>query len=393
MSPNKKQPPCPPGLKKPTDGILIVNAGSGVPGIRFLAGLAETSPAILLRNRGVDTLMVADFDVERARSAHQRAGHVTKLEIVSPAAFDRNSAVKMRLIEWAPALLKSRGVGRIRVAPDLAFEWAAALKQKRIVVHMDPSNPVPEREIKSADEMNAIRDSVQAAVIAMRRAIALLKQARPDAANGVLKLNARNLHAEDLQDLIHRTLMEQHCICPEVIVAGGPAGANPHEPGRGPLMAGELIVIDIFPRHLGHGYWGDISRTIVRGQASPRMRAMHRAVVAAQAAGLKELRPGAQCRAVHAAVVETLERRRFNLGPEGAWSRRFSANSGHGIGLENHEAPSLGPNSRRLKANQVLTLEPGLYYPGLGGVRVEDCLVVTETGWRSLVPCEKTLEI
>jgi Xaa-Pro aminopeptidase len=193
--------------------------------------------------------------------------------------------------------------------------------------------------------------------------------------------------------LIERVLLDHGCSGKNTIVAGGEQGADPHEQGHGPLLARRPIVIDIFPQHTRSGYWGDLTRTVVRGAAGHELRRMYAAVRAAQAAALAKIRAGARCSAVHKAAAEELAGRGFETGARNGRPAGFIHSTGHGVGLAIHEAPSVSRFGGRLEAGNVITVEPGLYYPGLGGIRIEDTVEVTKTGWRYVVPCEKRFEI
>jgi Xaa-Pro aminopeptidase len=346
-----------------------------------------------LRMPEKDVLMVPEFELSRAERASALLSRRRALEVVSPDRLKRGLMPDRRFSAWAVGLLKREGIVRVKVGPDFPVGVADRLRRFKIKVEVVHENLVPEREVKSPDEVRRILEVLQATVIAMRRAIDTIRMARADTANGLLKLNGRALHAEDVQDLVHRTLIEHHCVCRDTIVACGRQGADPHECGRGPLVANELIVLDIFPEHMHHGYWGDMTRTVVRGPASSRMKAMYRAVIAAQVAGLAQVQPKASGRTIHKVVVAELEKRRFKSGKDGLIRYGFTHSTGHGVGLDVHEAPAIGWAPTRLREGNVITIEPGLYYPDIGGVRIEDTVLVTQTGWRHLVPCEKTLEI
>jgi Xaa-Pro aminopeptidase len=196
-----------------------------------------------------------------------------------------------------------------------------------------------------------------------------------------------------VQKTITRVLMDHHCLSRDTIVAGGTQAADPHEKGHGPLRAHEAIVIDIFPKHQDHGYWGDLTRTVVRGRATAGLRRMYHAVRMAQSAALNAVKPGVRCATVHRRAAAELEMRGFKTTTVDGRRVGFIHGTGHGVGLEIHERPSLGLGKDRLKSGHVITIEPGLYYPEHGGIRIEDTIVVTHKGWRYLVPCERRFEV
>ena len=190
-----------------------------------------------------------------------------------------------------------------------------------------------------------------------------------------------------------RVALEHNCIARDTIVACGEEGADPHKQGQGPLRAHAPIVIDIFPQNMQHGYWGDITRTIVRGTASRKVRAMYHAVRAAQQRALAYVKPGVKASSVHRCAVEEFTKRGFRTSYDGTRPVGYIHGTGHGVGLEIHEAQGNSTNEQRHKSGNVITIEPGLYYPEYGGMRIEDTIVVTPRGWQYLVPCEKKLEV
>jgi Xaa-Pro aminopeptidase len=169
------------------------------------------------------------------------------------------------------------------------------------------------------------------------------------------------------------------------IVAGGDQACDPHERGSGPLHAHELIIVDIFPRVTKTGYFGDMTRTYLRGHANDAQRQLVQAVRDAQLLAMKAIRAGIEGRAVHAQVVESFTASGFETKHTKRGSVGFFHGTGHGLGLAVHEAPRLGAlGTLPLKKGSVVTVEPGLYYPGLGGCRIEDVVQVTDRAPRLL---------
>ena len=158
-------------------------------------------------------------------------------------------------------------------------------------------------------------------------------------------------------------------------------------------MAHQPIVIDIFPRSGRTRYFADITRTVVKGQASLRVRQMHEAVLQAQARAVALIRGGADGAAIHQEVTAVFEHLGFPTGETNGRMHGFFHGTGHGLGLEIHEPPRIGKRGALLERGNVVTVEPGLYYPGEGGVRIEDVVVVTDTGCRNLTRYQKLLEL
>jgi Xaa-Pro aminopeptidase len=172
--------------------------------------------------------------------------------------------------------------------------------------------------------------------------------------------------------------LERGAVSLDTIVAGGDQGCDPHHRGTGPLRADELIVVDIFPRVTETGFYGDMTRTFLRGQASDAQRALVAAVRAAQQAALRTLRAGVNGRDVHAAANAVFLNRGYETRSSPKGSVGFFHGTGHGLGLDIHEPPRVsGAVDYVLKKGTVVTVEPGLYYPGLGGCRIEDVVQIT----------------
>ena len=148
-----------------------------------------------------------------------------------------------------------------------------------------------------------------------------------------------------------------------------------------------------FPRNEKTGYWGDITRTVCRGKAAPKLKKLYAAVKAAQAAALSAVKPGICADEAHTAAKAVFEKRDYETKVENGAHVGFIHGTGHGVGLDIHELPRVGTSGEILEVGNVITIEPGLYYLGLGGVRIEDTIVVTEKGWRYLASCSKKFEL
>jgi Xaa-Pro aminopeptidase len=267
-----------------------------------------------------------------------------------------------------------------------------ALVKKGINVSILAEVVCPERKIKTKEEIICIRDSQRAAVAAMNAGIALIASARIGRGNH-LRTGKEILTSETVRRTIHKTLIDHDCVGLETIVAGGDQGTDPHERGHGQLYAGQSIILDIFPRSEKTGYWGDITRTVCRGNASPELKRLYNAVKASQAAALRAVKPGICADEIHTVVKTVFTQRGHETKEVDGRHVGFIHGTGHGVGLDIHERPRIGTSGEILELGNIITVEPGLYYPGLGGIRIEDTIVVTAKGWRYLAPCEKKFEL
>ncbi len=251
----------------------------------------------------------------------------------------------------------------------------------------------PEREIKGAEEVKRISAAIMMAEVGMAEGIQALKSAKVGKGNQLIYRGAV-LTAEKLRSIIDVAVIQAGGIANHTIVACGKQGCDPHERGYGPLKANQPIILDVFPKSQKTGYYGDISRTVVKGRASEGLRQMFDTVVRGQELGIKKIRAGVKALDVHKTVQQFFADAGYKTGRVGGRMQGFFHGTGHGLGLEVHEAPRIGNHSEDvLKAGHVVTVEPGLYYPELGGIRMEDDVLVTTKESRNLTKFEKTLEI
>lgn len=343
-------------------------------------------PVVLLHTRQEKHLVVPLLEVSRAQEEAQTARVITPGELGLPPA-DRRS-----IAAWAVALARRTATRGVRVNSFFPIGVARALEAARVRVEIETGPLYPERERKSAGEIAQIEKVQGAAVRAVRAAIAEIRAAHVNRL-GELVSGKKILTSERLKQRIDAVLLDCDCRAQETIAACGRHAAEPHHRGEGPLRAGETIVLDVFPRHQKSGYWGDITRTVVKGPARPELKKMYAAVFRAQAWARANVKPGVRADKLHQAVQQRLTDAGFPTETRNGLPVGFFHGTGHGVGLEIHEAPSISTAPVRLRAGHVVTIEPGLYDPELGGVRIEDTVAVTARGAKILCACPYTFEI
>lgn len=274
--------------------------------------------------------------------------------------------------------LKKNRLRTAEVPSDFPASYYARLLKLNIKVELGDTPFFAERSIKTEVEAEAIRKGNAASAAGIRAAEAVLKKAVISGKR--LMYDGRALTSERLRTVIDQTCLENGAIAQHTIVAGGAQACDPHEAGHGVLRPNELIIIDCFPRVQATGFHGDMTRTFLKGRASEAQRNLVNAVRAAQQSALKKVRSRVTGNAVHQAAAEVFEKRGFKTERKGDTFTGFIHSTGHGLGLEVHESPRVSVNAPALKAGQVITIEPGLYYPGLGGCRIEDVVQVTAKG-------------
>ncbi len=351
--------------------------------IRFSVG----DPIAILEEGEERTLILRDIEMERAK-AKARVQHVHCPADFAPTgglSGDRETATAQSLAEC----LIQRGIQAVEVDRSLPHSFLHELAKRNITTQYNPDLGVAERRANDEQEIEWLTKAQAVTADTMTRACQLVAHATA-AGDGTLLHEGTPLTSERLQTLIDVWLLESHFSNPGSIVAGGPEGADCHNHGSGSLSTGQPIIVDIFPCDNQTYYNGDCTRTVVHGDIPDSVAAMHAAVAAAKQAGADATRPGVTGESVHQATIDCIQKAGFLAErPSGPMTNEIPSmthGTGHGIGLDVHEPPLLDFKGPELVKGDALTIEPGLYSPAIGGVRLEDLVIVTEEGCRSLNP-------
>ncbi|MDQ6977743.1 MAG: M24 family metallopeptidase, partial [Ghiorsea sp.] len=199
--------------------------------------------------------------------------------------------------------------------------------------------------------------------------------------------------SEAIRAVIETFLIGQGAVPSHTIVACGKQSADPHDMGSGEIAAHQPIIIDIFPRLVTSGYWGDMTRTYVKGKASSELKHMYQTVLEGQDMGLDMVQAGVDTANIHNSITAHFDAQGFKTGMVNGKQGGFFHGTGHGVGLDIHEAPRVSSNGALLEERMVITIEPGLYYEHIGGVRLEDLVVVRDSGCDNLTNFHRTLEL
>jgi Xaa-Pro aminopeptidase len=289
--------------------------------------------------------------------------------------------------------LRANGADAVAVPETFPVGSADGLREEGVALTVDADGVVDDiRAVKTEEEIQYVREATLANETSMQACEDLIDAASVE--NGTLYHEGEPLTSERVKTEIETTLLEHGCALDETIVACGVDAADPHDRGSGPLEADQPIIVDIFPRDKENGYHSDMTRTFVKGEASETISEWYELTAEAKRAAFRELEAGATGADVHAAACEVYERAGYpTLREDPSTETGFIHSTGHGIGLDVHEAPSLSPRGGELKAGQIVTVEPGLYDPEHGGVRIEDIAVVTEDGYENFTDYPEQLEL
>jgi Xaa-Pro aminopeptidase len=360
---------------------------------------AETNayPVLLYAStdRSADALYFGGVEVPDAFIAFgygsERVAVLSRLEIARvrrEGCFD----TCLSLEEWQEAVKKKGGKGTTaEVIALIAREWgiegfeigydfpaglANQLAGAGVALQVVEGPLFPGREFKADIEAEAIREGNAASAAGFRVVEKTLRKAEIGRGRK-LYFEGKVLTSERLRHLIDVACLERGAVASGTIVAGGDQACDPHCRGSGPLRADELIIVDIFPRVSKTGYHGDMTRTYLKGRASEAQRALYATVFEAQQEALSQFRAGRSGLKIYRSVCAHFEAKGYRTEVIKGTPVGFFHGLGHGLGLEVHEGPRVSAVKSRLKKGQVITVEPGLYYPGLGGVRIEDVVRVT----------------
>ena len=365
---------------------LIYAAGETSADMLYASGFQAPDPFIYFACLNERAVIVSTLEQDRAERE-------CKADI---AVLDRNDFSKddkAGNLDVICSLAESRSISEFRVPYDFPLALADELRGKGLAVRAEKTSFYPQRQYKTKSETTHINAALAVAEEGMRRGIDIIKQASVNKDN-ILECDGKILTSEILQAEINITMIRRGGFSDFTIAACGSHAAEPHNTGTGPVFAGKTIILDIFPRIKKTGYWGDITRTIVKGKAPKIVKKAYKAVFEAREYAKTLIKPGAIPAEIHNAAKSLMEKQGFKTGRENGHNVGFFHGLGHSLGLEIHENPSLNPkNLEPLKGGEVITVEPGLYYPEWGGVRLEDIIVLTKNGCDCLTKMENILEI
>ncbi len=374
---------------KPNQAILLVSASEGDSNMLYAAGFFVPDPFIFFQHKKIKYVVMSDLEIDRAKKqAH--ADRVLSLSLYQRKL--RKNGKSPTMIDILDLLFRERGIRSLIVPANFSVLLADQLRAKGFSVQIKRDPFFAERETKDGTEVKHITESLRVATRGLEAGIRALKRTKIKR-DGYLYLNGARLTSEMLKTFVNTTIMAQGWVPSHTIISSGNQCVDPHHEGTGPIKAHTSIIFDIFPRSQKTGYFGDLSRTVVRGHASERLKEMYATVQAGQKIGFDQIRDGIDGKDIHQKILALFEARGFHTGRINGRMQGFFHGTGHGLGLDIHEPPRIAPVEATLRAGHVVTVEPGLYYLGVGGVRLEDVVVVTPRGNRNLTDCPQFLEI
>src|SRR5215207_1288 len=386
-------------VKDEAQNLLVIGAPEHDADAYHLSGSLAPDAVICLRVAGKTYLAVSSLEYGRAEKEApvDRLLSYDELEIMRLAR-KLKSGAKAYAAAVTNLLDELGALNSPLVVPaDFGVVYADELRARGVT--LTPNGKVFDglRRAKTEEEISHIQKTQEAVEAACAHAVGILEEARAGQ-DGTLEWRGETLTSEGLRGEIDVELLRRGCSADGTIVAGGAQGADPHERGHGPLKAGESLIVDIFPIDLSTRYYSDMTRTFVKGEPNEGLQKMYDAVLESQEAALSMIRAGVNGKDIHREVADVLHEAGYKTNvhdqEEGKpLTEGFFHGTGHGVGLEIHEAPRVSVADEELIPGDVISVEPGVYDPKSGGVRIEDLVVVTEDGCRNLTKFPKEFRI
>lgn len=368
---------------------LMIAASETDSNLYYATRFIAPDPFIFLEIKGERVMVMSDLEMDRAR-AQAAVDRVLSYSEIERAVKARGVA-EPGTIDIVHAVLQQAGITRLLVPETFPYGYAARLQQMGYELTTKKEPFFEQRAIKTDEEVRHIEAAQRATEAAVAAAHAALRLAT--VRDGLLWLDGEALTSERIKKLINVALMECDCIAQHTIVAGGDQACDPHNEGSGPLPADRSIIFDVFPRSARSRYFADMSRTVVKGRPSPELRRLYQTVKDAQEEAITKIRDGADGAKIHQGICERFESADYKTGVVNGRMQGYFHGTGHGVGLDIHEPPRISRTGSILQEGHIVTVEPGLYYPGLGAVRIEDMVLVTKDGCRNLTNYPKTFEL
>lgn len=369
--------------------IVIIAASEQDSNLYYATKFIAPDPFIYLEIKGERILVMNDLEMDRAKS-QAAVDRVLSYSEIERRARDHGVAAPGS-VDIIHVVLRDAKIKHVLVPANFPFSHAARLQELGYQVHAKPDPFYEQRVVKSAEEVRHIETAQRATEGAVAAAHALLRQATIK--DDQLWLEGVPLTSERIKKHINVKLMESDCVAQHTIVAGGEQACDPHNEGSGPLPAHRSIIFDVFPRSAATRYFADMSRTVVRGTPTQELKKLYQIVKDAQEEAMTKIKDGADGMKIHRGICERFEKAGYKTGLVNGRMQGYFHGTGHGVGLDIHEAPRISRTGSLLQEGHVVTVEPGLYYPGLGAVRIEDMVLVTSDGCRNLTDFPKRFEL
>jgi len=376
-------------VSQPELATLFIAASEQDSNLYYATRFMAPDPFIYLEIKGERLMVMSDLEMDRARTQASVDRVLSYSEIEQKA---KKQGIKdPTAVDIVHVVLKESKIRRLSVPANFPVIHAARLQERGYSLNPKRDPFYEQRVLKTAEEVRHIEDAQRATEEAVAAAHTLLRRA--EIKNEQLWLDGEVVTSERIKKFVNVKLMERDCIAQHTIVAGGEQACDPHNEGSGLLPAHRSIIFDVFPRSATSRYFADMSRTVIRGKVSAELKRLYGAVKDAQEDAIDKIKDGADGMKIHQGICARFEKAGYKTGLVNGRMQGYFHGTGHGVGLDIHEAPRISRTGSLLQEGHVVTVEPGLYYPGLGAVRIEDMVLVTKDGCRNLTNFPKVFEL
>jgi Xaa-Pro aminopeptidase len=375
--------------------VLIVADTQRSPELRHEVPLLIPDPFVYVEVAGVRRVAVVSFELTRIEELGLDIDAIAWEDLGYDELAEQGLPSHEVARELCLRACRAFELTSARVPESFPTGVADHLRSAGIELTVDPEHFRARRRVKNAAELAGIRRAQRGAEAAMSAARDAL--ARAERRNGSLVLDGEVLTCESLKRQVDDAFVRHGLSAEESVVSHGSQTAVGHDMGSGEIAADDVVLLDLFPVDKATGCYADMTRTFAVGEPPPEIREYQPLVKEALELAVAAIRPGVNGRDVHRLVCDFFNQHGFPTQLHKAEGEvivdGFYHGTGHGVGLAVHEAPSLGRIGDDLVAGDVITIEPGLYRSGTGGVRLEDLVLVTEDGGEVLTDFPYDLEV
>ncbi|MGB7292712.1 MAG: M24 family metallopeptidase [Thermodesulfobacteriota bacterium] len=353
--------------------ILIIDSSESNADLYYRINFFVPDPVIYIEHKRRKILVLNELEMERGKTEANVDFVLSFSEYRHKLpSKKRNKRVFTNIVDL---IFNEYNVKGAVVPGTFPVKYADELRKLGYRINYKEEEPFFEARLKkTTKEIDLIKDSLAKTSKAMDLAFRMISSSR--VLKNILYFNDTPLTSGRLKGEVNALLSLLGYTASHTIVACGIHSSMPHHAGDGPLLAGQPIVIDIFPRSQKSGYFGDMTRTFVKGNPSEELEKMYKTVLSGQKLGIGLIKHGVKTRDVHQSILDFFKKSGFETGYINGKQQGFIHSTGHGLGLEIHEPPRIGYGEGILEEGNVVTVEPGLYYEKLGGIRIEDVVVV-----------------
>jgi Xaa-Pro aminopeptidase len=372
------------------DAVLIIDSSETNANLFYRINFFVPDPVIYIEHKKRKILVLNELEMERGKKE-------ANVDVVLSFSECRNKVPSKKrdkrvFTNIVDLIFNEYGIKSAVVPGEFPVKYADELRKLGYRINYKEEEPFFEGRLKKTKkEIDLIKDSLAKTSKAMDLAFRMISSSR--VSGNILYFNGTPLTSDRLKGEINALLSLLGYTASHTIVSCGIHSSMPHHTGDGPLFADQPIVIDVFPRSQKSGYFGDMTRTFVKGTPSKELEKMYKTVLSGQKLGIGLIKHGVKTKDVHQSILDFFKKNGFETGYINGKHQGFIHSTGHGLGLEIHEPPRIGYGEGILEEGNVVTVEPGLYYEELGGIRIEDVVVVKKDGCLNLTRYPKRFRV